>query len=211
MPRYLSPDLRHPSGLVADAVRVAALVSAVLALFWLPGENAVRFGLLFAVLLLPRFVGIPRPFDAAFCAGLLVATWAGVQDWYVRVPWVDEVVHLLTIGATAAASYLMLAKLQLMPGLQDAPIRRHRSSLLILAAALGLGVAALWEIYEWVAAQFAPQALHVGYDDTVIDIIFGGVGALVAGLALMRWVGTGRDPRPEPRTAGSRSSDNLSR
>ena len=49
---------------------------------------------------------------------------------------------------------------------------------------VGFTVACLWEFVEWVAQQLSPGAIHVGYDDTILDLALGGLGALLAGIFL---------------------------
>ncbi len=77
-------------GFVADVLRSAAFASLVASAVWLPLEASVRFVFLVLALLIARFVRAPRPFDAAFCAMLLLATWAGVAGWYRSIGWMDE-------------------------------------------------------------------------------------------------------------------------
>jgi len=192
------------SQVLADLLRLAAVASLVAAVVWYPAEAWLRFGLLVVVLLLPRLVGMAGPFDAAFCATLLLATWAGVNSWYTEIVWMDEVVHFVTVGAVAAAPYLALAILGLLSGPQQQPIRAHRLSVTLLTVALGLGVAALWEFYEWAANQLPNETIHVGYTDTIVDLALGGSGALVAGLLLAQWAAAGRGARRSPRVTAAR-------
>ncbi len=186
---------QRPTGLLADLLRVATLVSIVAAVLWYPLEAVIRFALLLLILLAPRVLNVPRPFDAAFCATLLLAAWAAVGQWYVTVPWMDELVHFAATGATAAMLYLVLARLGLLSDPQDAPIRQHRSSAVILTLSLGLAAASLWELYEWIANQFLPNTIHVGYDDTILDLTMGGIGSLLAGLVLSHWAASGHGSR----------------
>ena len=180
---------------LADVVRAAALASLLAAVLWYPQEAWLRFGLLTLILLLPRWVKLPAAFDAAFCATLLLATWANVAAWYRSVVWMDEVVHFLTVGAVSAAAYLALAHLRLLPAPQEPPVRTHRASLAILTVSLGLAVASLWEFYEWVAYHLPHDAVQIGYDDTILDLALGGLGSLVAGFALAGWAAAGRGVR----------------
>ena len=181
---------RHWTGLLADALRVAAAASLVAAVLWYPVEAWLRFALLLGLLILPRWIGVPRPFDAAFAATLLLATWAGVAQWYTSIVWMDEVVHFVTIAAVAPTAYLALVVRGLLPGLQQPPVRAHRLSVVILTVSLGLAVATLWEFYEWAADQLPNDSIHVGYDDTIADLALGGCGALLTGLALAKWAAT---------------------
>ena len=188
-------EWRRPTGVLADLLRVAALASVLAALVWYPMEAVIRFGLVLLVLLVPRLIRVPRPFDAAFGATLLLAAWAGVAHWYTTVVWMDEAVHLVTPGATAAMCYLVLACTGLLPRPQDPTIRRHRSSVTLLVLSLGLTVASLWELYEWTANRLLAATIQVGYDDTISDLALGGLGSLLAGLVLAWWAASGYGPR----------------
>lgn len=169
---------------LADLLRAAALASVVAAVLWYPQEAWLRFGLLVLVLLIPRWVKLPGAVDAAFCATLLLATWANVAGWYRSVLWMDEVVHLVTVGAVSAAAYLALAHVRLLPGPQDGLVRAHAASLVILTVSLGLALAVVWEFYEWVAYHLPNDAIRIGYDDTISDLALGGLGSVMAGFAL---------------------------
>jgi hypothetical protein len=176
------------SRVLADLLRAATLVSGLAVVVWLGGHGAVAFFVVFGVMLLSRFLKVAAPFDAAFCATLLAAVWARQQQWYVTVSWVDEAVHSVTPGAAAVATYLMLARLDVMPDVQEELGATRRFSLVPLVTFIGLGLAALWECYEWGAEQLSPEGTHVGYTDTISDLALGGAGALVAGVLLVTWV-----------------------
>jgi len=181
----------------ADLVRLAAVVSAVLVLFDGRWEAGIRFLLVFVVLLVPRHVGVPSPFEAAFGAALLAAAWASAADLYQAGWWVDVAIHFVLGGLTSAMLYLVFAQVGLLPGLHEGVLRRHRISLVILTLTLGLAAGALWELYEWVATSVFPTAsIAVGYDDTVLDLAMDGSGSVVAGCVLLAWrragLGTGR-------------------
>lgn len=173
---------------VADVLRAAVLVSGILMLVQGSFGAAIGFAVVFGVLLAARVLEVPPLFDAAFCLALLVAVWAGEQKWYTSIFWMDEVVHLIATGATAAASYLMLARLEMLPDAAE-QLRAARSfSLILLVTILGLGLAAVWEFLEWISQQIAPKDTVVGYTDTILDMALGGLGAAAAGLLLLLWV-----------------------
>jgi hypothetical protein len=172
----------------ADVFRAAVLVSCIGMLVQGSFGAAIGFAVVSGVLLAARVLEVPPLFDAAFCLALLVAVWAAEQKWYTSIVWMDEVVHFVATGATAAASYLMLARLEMLPDAAE-QLRAARSfSLVLLVTILGLGLAAVWEFLEWISQQIAPKDTVVGYTDTVADLALGGAGALVAGLVLLLWV-----------------------
>lgn len=172
----------------ADVFRAAVLVSGIVMLVQASFGAAIGFGVVFGVLVAARVLEVPPLFDAAFCLALLVAVWAAEQKWYTSIVWMDEVVHLVATGATAAATYLMLARLEMLPDAAE-QLRAARSfSLVLLVTILGLGLAAVWEFLEWISQQIAPKDTVVGYTDTVADLALGGVGAMTAGVLLLIWV-----------------------
>lgn len=171
----------------ADVLRTAVLISGILMLSFGNFAAAGGFVIVFLVLLGTRVLEVPPPFDAAFCLALLAAMWAAAQQWYSTVVWVDEVVHFLATGATAAAVYFMLAQLEMLPGVEEHLQGARRFSLVLLLTMLGLGIAAIWEGLEWLGQQLAPQDMHVGYTDTILDMMLGGVGSLMAGGLLLLW------------------------
>ncbi len=184
---------RGRSRLAADAIRVAAVVSTVLVLFDARWEASIRFLFVFVVLLVPRRVGVPSPFDVAFGAALVAAAWASAAHLYQAGWWVDVAIHFALGGVTSAMLYLVFAQVALLPGLHEDVVRQHPTSVVILTVALGLAAGALWELYEWVATSLFPSAsIAVGYDDTVLDLTMDAAGSVVAACVLLAWRRTDR-------------------
>lgn len=180
-------DSRHASARVADVLRVLVLVSALVTLAGRPTEVALRFALVFGLLLVTRTLDLPRPFDAAFAAMLLASGWANALDWYHERPWIDIPIHFALTGATAAMLYFVLARHDLLPRPEQPTVRKSVAAIVLITALVGAGAAVLWEIYEWLVASYVDSRIPVGYDDTIGDMANGAVGSLVAGLALAAW------------------------
>lgn len=91
-----------------------------------------------------------------------------------------------------ARLYLLLVRVQLVPELVDRQVRRR--ALVLITFALGATLAVLWEFYEWLRyhGQGAPL---VGYNDTILDLLMGCIGILVAGVGLAWWATAGWDTR----------------
>lgn len=198
-----SPSPHHVSGVLADILRAAVLVSIVAAVLWYPPEAVVRFALLFLLVLVPRIAAMPRPFDAAFVATLLLATWSGVAGWYSAVSWLDLAVHCVATGATGAMLYLAFARIDIVSDLHDPPLRGHHSGIVVLTLAFGSSAAVLWEFYEWLGNEYLTATIHVGYDDTIGDLAMGATGSLVAGLTLVAWAAAGWGTRRASASAPS--------
>lgn len=180
------------AGVLADAVRLAALLSVVAAFLWMATGDVVRFSIAFLGLLVPRIFHLPRPFDLAYCSTVLLATWSGAAGWYEAIPWWDWAVHLVTNGAIAAAVYLVLARIRVVHEMHDHTLPHSRVALAVLTGAFGLAVGAIWEFVEWIGEQYAPNTVHVGYIDSIGDLSAGGLGSLIAGVCLVLWAASGR-------------------
>ena len=192
------------TGLLADVVRLAALASIAAAYLWYGWAEVARFAIVLVGLLVPRLAKVPRPFDLAYCATLLLAAWSGVAGWYAAITGWDLVVHTITTGAVAALAYLVLARMDVVHDLHDTRrLSHHHPSIVLLTVALGLSAGVLWEFWEWVGNRYLKASIHVGYDDTVADLAADGAGSLLAGLLLVAWSvagwGTHRRDRQHPR------------
>jgi hypothetical protein len=174
---FLTPP-RRPAEFAADTVRALGTVSVVVAgLVW----GAVAFWVCALSLLgvyAARFLGFRPALDIGLGITLLVAAWSSVLDLYTTVTGWDLVVHFVANGLLAAAFCIMLVRAGVLPG----------TGTRVQAAAqtvfVGLGAAVVWEIAEWVGHNFVDPTIYVAYDDTIGDLVAGGLGSVVAGLAL---------------------------
>jgi hypothetical protein len=184
--------LRPPSGpaeLAADALRVLAGIGVVVAAVFFGPTDAGVLAFVLPGLLLPRLLGVRAGFDLVYSAVLLVAGWSNVLDLYTSVAWWDVVVHLTCTAVIALMLYLLLAELGIVPhpaGVRPAEARPPRATPVVLTAALGLAVSALWEMVEWFGHAFISSEIFVEYDDTIGDMAVGGLGAVMAGVVLAR-------------------------
>jgi len=114
-------------------------------------------------------------------AGLLGAAWAGVLGLYDAVPWLDLLMHGLVTGLLAAVATQALLHHGIL-----ANTGRSRLVIIGCATTLGLALAGLWEILEWLGHTYVDGEIGVGYEDTISDIATGVLGAIVAGSLLPR-------------------------
>lgn len=202
--------LRFPRGageVIADLVRIAGFLSIIAAAIWWGLQDAAIFALTLLGLLAPRFIGVRPVVDAFFGVVLLVAAWSGVLSLYASVPGWDVVVHLCMNGATAAMMYLLLARLRIVPRVQDPQL--SYGALIVLTAIFGLATGALWEIAEWAGHTFIDESIFVAYEDTIGDLAAGAFGSLVAGF-ILKALPSRQDAAPMDRSdelVGSRSRD----
>lgn len=118
--------------------------------------------------------------------GLLASGASSLFELYSALPWFDEVLHLeLTLALT------MLVGLYGY-GVVLTGVREHGLLLILTIAGMGLALAALWEVWEWVYDQFVRPNAILGKTDTIIDMVMGTVGSLAAGYACLRALRGGR-------------------
>lgn len=193
---------RNAGEVVADGVRMLVLVSIVVAAIRLTLLDALSLTLLIPAVAWPRALGVRPSFDIAYCTALLVASWSSLLDLYSAVGWLDLVVHFATNGLIAAMIYVFAVSRRAVPD----PLTGEASlaTVTLLTVAFGLAAGTLWEFAEWLGHNFISEGIVVGYDDSIGDLAVGGLGSVLAGLA-MRFLAA----RPQPlraRTAAARSS-----
>lgn len=177
--------VRRPDGpaeFAADAVRLLGLLSVIVAAIWWEPTDAGVLALVLPAILLPRFVGVHPGFDVVYGVVLLVAAWSNVFDLYTRISWWDLAIHFTCTGVVAILVFLLLARLGIIASPRSPDVTLASS--LVLTTVFGLAGSAVWEMIEWLGKTFVSSDIFVEYDDTIGDMAIGGLGALVAGLAL---------------------------
>lgn len=168
---------------LAVLVAVASAVWMAVAGNW---DATFRFAVIAVIMLGSRSADVPTPFAAAFAVFLLLATWAAVQHWYQQVSQFDALVHFLTPGSLAAVAYFVLVRARLLPAPRDFPHLRSWAPVLWVTV-VGMAAAVVWEFYEWIVEQVSPAYMTVGYADTLLDLVTGTLGSLVAGGFVLLW------------------------
>ena len=213
MPTVAETFLRRPHGVleyVADAVRViAALSVVVVGVGWGVVEIAV---LMLALLgtLVPRMLGLRASVDLMVGVAALGAAWSSVFELYTRVTGYDTVVHFLLNGLLAAVFVVLARRAGWIASSGDTggrggAGRSARVGSVLTTVAFGLAAGTLWEMGEWAGHTLVDSAIFVGYDDTIGDLAAGGLGSLLAGLALPFLVGG--DVRGRAARASSSGAD----
>ncbi|WP_104052894.1 MULTISPECIES: hypothetical protein [unclassified Arthrobacter] len=200
--------LRRPAGsgeFFADGVRLAVLFSLAAALLWYGPVDVALFFLVLGGTLVSRSLNISRLFDGLYGLTLLAAAWSSVLDVYARVGWWDLPVHFAATGVIAGMTYFLLSRL----GVISVPERRPapaaaRLAVPVLVFALGLAVSVLWELGEWWGNSFVDAAINVGYQDTMGDLVAGGLGSLLAGVVMDQMIR--RNPESAAPASGSGSA-----
>lgn len=183
---------------VADALRVLAAIGIVVAgVGWGP---AAGFSLAFVTvgMFLPRLLGVRPGFDIAFGIVALASVWSSVLDIYISTRWWDLPMHFLTNGLCAALVFIGLVRLGILA--DSARLSRPMVSTAVMTFALGLSLGVLWEIFEWFGHTFIDGEIFVGYVDSIGDLAWGGIGALLAGLSMPLLEGESATSRPRAAT-----------
>ena len=182
--------LRPPSSLgdwIADGLRVLGVLGVIAAVIWLKPTDAGIAALALPALMLPRMLGLAAWFDVAACVTVLVAAWSNVFDLYRTVTGWDLVLHFLCTGVLAVVAAVILTRTGVVPLTVaarpngSAPRRRTPVVLLPLVA---LAISAVWEMIEWLGWRFLSDDIFVTYQDTIGDLVFGGLGGVAAGILL---------------------------
>jgi hypothetical protein len=167
-------------------VRLLGLASVLVALAARGPVDAALFALVLAGLVVPPAARIGPGLDAAYGAALLAAAWAGALDLYEAVSWLDVLMHLVVTGLIAAVAHLALARWTgavTEPGAE--PGAAGEVGVVAVTTALGLALSVFWEVGEYLGHTYADPSIHVAYRDTVGDMVMGGIGSTVAGVALV--------------------------
>lgn len=189
--------------IMADAARVAALLSCIAAAVWFGPADVVRFLVVAVGLFLPRWAKSPAVFDFAFGLTVLVAAWSGVLGWYAALRWWDVAVHFLTTGAIGAMAYFVLSRMGIVPPIRDTNVPFRPARLILLPLVLGAAAAAWWELWEWFGHSYLSEDIHVGYNDTILDLAAGTAGSLIAGGLMALWAS--RLAKPAGQASSSRT------
>lgn len=115
------------------------------------------------------------PARLIFTGWFIMATFMGVVlDLYVLLPWYDSLVHLVTGGCL-----VYLAK----DGIRPEGKEEVRSRALY-AFFFSVSLSTFWEIYEFGVDFLGANSQHGSLSDTMWDLIFGTLGAVLAAIVL---------------------------
>ncbi|MFS0732774.1 hypothetical protein ABC304_12320 [Microbacterium sp. 1P10UB] len=179
--------LRRPHGPAewsADALRLLGLVSVIVAAIGFTWTDAGVLAFALPALLIPRFVGARPAFDIVYSVCVLIAAWSNVLDLYTSIWWWDIAVHFVATGVIAAMVFVLFGWWGVLPRSTD-PSRRPQSAR-VLVPVIGLALSAVWEMVEWAGFTWISDQIYVTYDDTIGDMVVGGLGATIAGLIVAR-------------------------
>ncbi|WP_051059788.1 hypothetical protein [Paeniglutamicibacter gangotriensis] len=164
---------------LGDAVRLATLL-AIPAAWVISGPlSALTMLLVCGGTWLTRYYSRTRNEDLAGSVVLLLGGAFSVLGTYKAIDWLDLVVHGLMLVILTKLLTNMLVHHEMLPAAED---RRQAAGILLAVTSMGVLLAVLWEIGEWIGHTFINPEVGVGYDDTLGDLAAGLLGALAAAL-----------------------------
>ncbi len=178
------PLVRDP----VDLLRLALLIGVPITLAIGPRNQSFRLLLTFLLVLIPRALDAPRPFDLAFTVAMSFQAWGNVFGAFEHIYGYDKIVHFFLPLSASAIAYLTLVRFDVVPDLVDAKGLHSRPATVLLTAALGLAfMGGLYELYEWFADTALGAHLFTDYGDTIGDLTDDLLGALCGGFFVLLW------------------------
>lgn len=176
-----------PGDWLADVLRLIGVLGTIAAAIWLKPTDAGIAALALPALMLPRMLGLAAWFDVTACAAVLVAAWSNVFDLYRTVTGWDLVLHFLCTGVLAVIAAVILTRTGVVPLVAtvdgSGPSLRRRTPV-ALVPLVALAISAVWEMIEWLGWRYLSEDIFVAYQDTIGDLVMGGLGGVAAGILL---------------------------
>ena len=163
---FLRPP-RTTAEWAADALRLIGVLGMIMAALRLQATDAGIAALALPALMLPRMLGMRAWFDVLACVVVLAATWSNIFELYTAIRHWDLLMHFAGTAVLAVIAAVVLDRCR-------------------IAAVTGRDVPRRAPLVEWFGAEYISDAIHVGYRDTIGDMILGGIGGVVAGVLLTR-------------------------
>lgn len=196
--------LRAPAGpaeVIADLLRLVAVVSAIVGGIGWGLLSGLSFVSAFAVMLVPRLFHLRPAFDIAFGALILASTWSSVLNIYITTRWWDIPMHFATNGLSAALVYIVLVRIRVLGDPWTLP--HPTLSAALVTTAIGFTIGVFWELFEWFGHNYIDHGILVGYDDSLGDLVWGGLGSLLAGFCITYFMAEPNDRAERPVAAGT--------
>jgi hypothetical protein len=158
---------------------------AVLCIFYLIKDDSSRWqvalgGIIVSALPL-LLILLKKPFPAALVFGYFLFVFCSIYlgsitSFYRKYAWWDSTLHLYKGIYAGIAAVFVFKILSRGKGIS-------RSLLFLFSFSLSAAASILWEIYEFAGDQLVTETMQRGGNkDTMIDLIAGTSGALLAGI-----------------------------
>ncbi|NKF32350.1 hypothetical protein HER21_38640, partial [Pseudomonas sp. BGM005] len=112
-------------------------------------------------------------------ATVLVAAWSNVFDLYRTVTGWDLVLHFLCTGVLAVIAAVILTHTGVVPlaaAVDGSGHSLRRRTPVVLVPLVALAISAVWEMIEWLGWRYLSEDIFVTYQDTIGDMVLGGLG-----------------------------------
>lgn len=190
-----------------DLLRLSFLVAAIVLFANDDMSGGLRLLETFALLVIARFLDLPRPFDLALVLAMLLQSLGYVLGLFRALPFWDELLHIYVPLVVAPLFYILLVRLDALPDLGgERGGQRHRYiGILLATVALGITAGAFYEIWEYLANRYLGTSYQIGYGDTIVDMLLDLGGSLGGGLLLLVWAEYGWGTARRVAPSGERS------
>ena len=122
---------------------------------------------------------LPWPGFALIMAPFLIDVTGNTLDLYDTLAWWDDANHFGNWFLLSAGIGVLLQRAQVRP----------LWALGVLVAGIGALLAVAWELGEWYTFIRHGTELDTAYEDTLFDEVLGSLGAMLAGLLIVRCAG----------------------
>lgn len=176
---------RTVSRLLQLAIAALLVVGLVTANLGVVVNGVVALGVTFLPAMLERDYSLAL--DPRHTLWLTLAVFlhtVGMTGLYQQVWWWDHVTHTLSATVVAAAGYAAVSALD---EYSDA-VRFTERFMFVFIVLFTVGLGVFWEVLEFVARELAdvvgvePVLVQYGLADTVVDLVFDMVGAVLVAL-----------------------------
>ena len=184
-PDRLTPRRLEPFQFFCGVTLVRALAMATAGAM----AGALFLAATLMALLVLRRLEIPTGFELSFAIGIVLQGWGNALLLFERIAWYDKAVHFLTPMLVVPPLYLLLARAGAVPSPWANGLRRGTLGVLVVTIALGIALAAVWEVIEGSADRWLGTSLAHG--ETIDDLYSSLLGSVAAGAVLAWWVMSG--------------------
>lgn len=153
---------------------ILSVIITILAVSILRGSvlHSIGYAIAAAVLVLVTYRHSLKAMHTMLLSGALLLSTAGwAFDLYSRIFVYDEILHFVIPGAISfiLGGLLMTSK----------KVDTSRALHLVLTSSMGVTLATLWEIAEWIASTTLSSYTIKGLDDTIFDLALGLTGSII--------------------------------